>query len=290
MSNAPSTLAELVAPLSDAEFLALLRERKLTLLRRGNENRFSELLSWKALREMIDRGEYPRSSDHFRVAKESMPAPQNHWAIDGKVDVAKLEEHLADGYSVIITHVEPLVPALAVLCENVKSHVNETVYAGLIVTSGTDGAFKLHYDFEDLIIVQVEGTKRWQIFGPAVSNPIRGIPKPPAPGNAPIFDEVLQSGDVLFVPAGNWHHCEAGPGRSVHFSIFILPPAGWHAVRKAISPLISEEMFRLPLTRLRSASELATLEADVKKRLIEKIGQINLTEIISEWSKRDLNS
>jgi len=33
MSNLPSTLAELISPLPEAEFLQLLHERKLTLLR-----------------------------------------------------------------------------------------------------------------------------------------------------------------------------------------------------------------------------------------------------------------
>jgi len=97
------------------------------------------------------------------------------------------------------------------------------------------------------------------------------------------FDEVLQTGDVLFVPAGNWHHCEAGPGRSVHFSVFFLPPAGWHGVKRLVFPLIEEEMFRTPLTRLGRASELTALETEIKRRLIEKIGQLNLEELIANW-------
>ncbi len=286
MNNLPSTLAELVVPLPEAEFLELLHERKLTLLRGKNGDRYTELLGWNALRHMIERGEYPRGPDHFRVAKESISAPQARWTSEGRADVAKLEECLAEGYSVIATHIEPLFPPLAALCEDIRSRLREEVYAGLIVTSGKDGAFKLHYDFEDLIIVQAEGTKRWQIYGPAVSNPVRGLPRPSTPDSPPIFDEILQTGDILFVPAGNWHHCEAGPGRSVHFSVFMLPPTGWHGVKRIISPLIVEEMFRTPLTRLRTPSELAALEADIKNRVIEKISQLKLDEIIAKWGEK----
>jgi cupin superfamily protein len=285
MSNAPSTLTELVAPLPEPGFLQLLQERKLTLLRGGNAPAYAEILSWNALRHLIDSGEYPRGQDHFRIANESIPLAPDRWTNGGEADIAKLEACLAEGNSLIITHIEPFVPPLAALCADIKSRLKEQVYAGVIVTSGKDGAFKLHYDFEDLIIVQTEGTKRWQIFGPAVPNPIRGIPKQSAPENAPIFDEVLEPGDILFVPAGNWHHCEAGPGRSVHLGIFILPPTGWHGVRKLLSPLIAEEIFRTPLTRLASASELAALEADAKNRLIEKIGQLKFSELLSEWDK-----
>lgn len=283
MNSPPTTLAELVQPLSEAELLALLFERKLTLVRGKNGSCYTQMLGWNALRQMIGRGEYPRGADHFRVAKESIQAPPARWMTVGKPDPDKLEQCLAEGYSVIITHIEPFLAPLAAICAEIKARLREEVYAGLIVTSGKDGAFRLHYDFEDLIIVQAEGSKRWQIYGPPVSNPVRGLPKPALPDGPPIFDEVLQTGDILFVPAGNWHHCEAGPGRSVHFSVFMLPPAGWHGVKRLILPLIEEEMFRTPLTRLAGASELAALETKIKNRMIEKINQLKLEELITKW-------
>ena len=114
------------------------------------------------------------------------------------------------------------------------------------------------------------------------------MPKQSPPENAPVFDEVLQPGDFLFVPAGNWHHCEAGPDRSVHLGIFIIPPTAWHAVKAIASQALSEETFRTPLTRLEDASELAALEAELKNRLIEKIGQLKLNEFLTEWNRKAL--
>jgi ribosomal protein L16 Arg81 hydroxylase len=287
MRNAASTLEELVAPLTEAEFLSVLRERKVTLLRGANGDRYKALVGWEALKRMIERGEYPRGRDDIRVAKESARIPPERWTSKGKVDTAKLEECLASKFSVIITHIEPHIPTLAALCDNITSRLLEASFAGVIVTTGTaDGAFKIHYDPEDLIILQIEGTKRWQIYGPAVSNPVIGMPKQLPPESAPIFDEVLQPGDFLFVPGGNWHHCENGLSRSVHLGIFFVPPTGWHAVRALTSELLSEEMFRAPLTRLEGAAELAALEADVKNRLIEKIGQLKLNEFLGDWIKK----
>ena len=293
MSNAASILEELVAPLTEAAFLLLLSERKLTFLRGTNADRYTNLLNWEVLQRLIEQGEYPRGLGDFRLAKESVTVPADRWLtrskVDNtnKVDIAKLEEFLAIGFSLIITPIEQHVPPLAALCDDIRSRLFERIKVGVIVTTGTDGAFKLHYDPEDLIILQVEGTKRWKIFGPAVSNPIFGMPKQsPPPENAPIFDEVLQPGDFLFLPAGNWHHCENGPGRSLHLGIFFTPPTAWHAVRALISPLLSEEVFRTPLTRIEGASELAALEADVKNRLIEKIGQLKLNEFLAQWNKK----
>jgi ribosomal protein L16 Arg81 hydroxylase len=284
--TAASSLDQLVAPLTRDEFLSVFRERKLTLLRDAKGARYSTWISWDAIRRLIERGEYPRGRGDFRVSKESVMIPQARWSKDGKVDVGVLEECLAKGFSVIMSHIEPFVPPLGTLCADVKSRLSEVSYAGVIVTSGDDGAFKLHYDPEDLIIVQVEGTKRWQIFGPAVANPVVGMPKPAAPKAAPVFDEVLEPGDLLFVPAGNWHHCQAGPGRSVHLGLFFVPPTGYHAVKALASELLAEEVFRTPLTRLGAPAELAAIEARIKDRLVERVRQMKLAEFPAEWSRK----
>ena len=279
-----STLGELVAPLTEAEFLTSLRERRLVHTRSANKG-YAELMGWEAVKRLIQRGGYPRR-DYFRVLRESEQAATERWLIDGRIDLGRLEECLADGFSLIITHIEENVPFLGTLCQSISARLLETAYVGVIVSTCTEGALRLHYDFEDLIILQVDGRKRWQIFGPPVSNPVRGMVKPSPPqAAAAIFDEVLEPGDFLFVPAGHWHHCQTMSGRSIHLGIFFIPPTGWHAARALTSELLGDELFRTPLTRVEDASKLAALEAEVKKRLIEKISAMRLSEFPIEWSR-----
>jgi ribosomal protein L16 Arg81 hydroxylase len=293
-STTASPFQDLVAPLSEAEFLALLRERKLTFVRGSNQDRYSNLLGWDALQQMIERGEYPRGLADFRLAKESVNVPPERWLTknkadnSNKVDTAKLEEFLASGFSLIITPIDRHVPALTSLCANIRSRICEQIKVGVIVTASSSvGAFKIHFDPEDLIILQVEGTKRWKIFGPAVSNPVQGMAKQvPPPEEEPIFDEVLMPGDFLFLPGGNWHHCENGPGRSLHLGIFFIPPTSWHAVKTLTSNLVSDEMFRTPLTRLKDEAEFDALEAEVKRNLIEKISNLKLKEFLGQWNRK----
>ena len=283
--GALSPLDQLVAPLTQAELRAVFSERRLMHLRSVNDH-YAVWLGWEALRRLIERGEYSLERDHVRVSNESMTVPQRSWETDGKLDIAKLEDFLAKGFSLILTHIEPYVPPLAALCDQIKSQWSEASYAGVIVTSGTDGAFRLHFDFEDLIIVQIEGTKRWQIFGPPVSNPVRNMVKSvPPQDTSPIFDEVLEPGDRLIVPAGNWHHCQAGPGRSIHLGVFVIAPTSWDAVCALTAKLLTEEMFRRPLTRLNGPAETAALEAELKKGTIEKINQMKLDAFIAQWGK-----
>jgi len=243
---------------------------------------------------MIERGEYPRGLGDFRVAKESVTVPAERWLTrdtvsnKNKVDTAKLEQFLADGFSLIITPIDRHVPVLEALCAYIRSQISEQIKVGVIVTAcGSGGAFKIHFDPEDLIILQVEGTKRWMIFGPSVSNPVAGMPKPePPPQHTPSFDQVLEPGDFLFLPAGTWHHCENGPGRSLHLGFFFIPPTSWHAVKGLTSQLVSEESFRTPLSRLDDEAEFDALEAEVKRSLIEKVKGLDLKEFLGHWNRK----
>ena len=98
----PSTLEELVTPLSEAEFLSLLRARKLTLLRAPNADRYTGLLNWALLRGMLEHGLYPSDLVHLRLSRDSVNVPLERWfstnptGTGSKVDVAKVEAFLAE--------------------------------------------------------------------------------------------------------------------------------------------------------------------------------------------------
>ena len=294
MTTAELRFEDVIAPLSGAEFLVLLKDRKLAFVREGDTDRFSKVFGWTALQEMLECGKHPRGAADVRLTKESKTVPLERWLTKNpatntnKIDVGKVEEFLAAGFSLVVTPIEKYVPVLNALCIELRSRVSEQIKVGVIVTAcGTSGAFKIHYDPEDLIILQVEGTKRWRIFGPPVSNPVVGMEKPPPPPeDEPIFDEVLEPGDFLFLPAGTWHHCENGPGRSLHLGIFFIPPTSWNAVTAVTAQLVSQEMFRIPLTRLEDEEQLAALEAEIKRNTIEKINDLRLRDFLGQWNTK----
>lgn len=293
VKKAPSTLAELVAPLSEEAFMALLRERKLTFLRGVGADRYSSLMNWTLLVQMIADGQHPPSLAEFRLIKEGQIPPPDRWlkkkptGEGNMVDVPRFMAFMEHGFSLSVTRINDYAPHLKILTDSIRSTLREQIKVGAIVTTGTGGAFRLHYDPEDLIILQVEGRKRWKIFGPPVINPIVGAPPPAAPPeDTLIFDEILEPGDFLFLPAGNWHRCENESARSLHLGIFFQPPNGLDVIKSITSQLLSDAEMRLPLTRLDDASEISAFEADIKSRAIERISKLDLSEFFSNFERQ----
>jgi hypothetical protein len=293
VKKAPSTLAELVAPLSEEEFMALLRERKLTLLRGVGSERYASLLNWKSLLQMIEQGRHPPGLGDFRLIKESQIPPPDRWLKknpvgDGNVvDVPQLLAYLNHGFSLSVTGIDRYAPHLKSLCENIAATLREQIKMGAIVTTGTGGAFKLHYDPEDLVILQVEGRKRWKIFGPPVTNPVVGAPQPEPPSeDTLLFDEFLEPGDFLFLPAGHWHRCENASPMSVHLGFFFQAPNGMDVIKSITAQLLADDRLRLPLTRLDDVAELSAFEADIKTRAMERINGLDLRAFFAEFERR----
>jgi ribosomal protein L16 Arg81 hydroxylase len=275
-----SELKSLVYPLGEIEFLTLLRERRLTYLPGYGSPRFETLLNWETLNHLLDSATLPLNS--LRVMRESVPIPTNFYLKHGRVDPAALSKLLDQGTSLLFNQLDEHVPALRALCKNLERKTSERVSAAAIMTSGRGGALKCHYDPEDLVIIQIAGTKRWQVFDSPVVNPVSGLTKSPPEHLTPVFDQVLRPGDFLFLPAGYWHHCENGPHRSLHVVILFVPPNGRNLMKALVSELSSDETFRRPLTRHSSSEALAEHETALRARLIDAIHALSLDRFLRE--------
>lgn len=263
-----ASLEDLVAPLTEPEFLDLLRTRSIKFHRSPGENRYDGLLGWPSLRRMIETGAVPPEA--LRITKQAAVVPPFFYLENGKVNGEKIERLLSSGASLIVEALSPHVPALDALCASIRDRTAETIVAGAIATHGDGGALAYHYDEDDLFIVQLEGSKHWRIYGPPVQNPVAGMGISSKQQGEPVFDDVLRPGDFLFLPAGYWHQCENERDLSLHLGIFFKPHTAYYAVKALLPKLINEEIFRRPLARLEDPTDRTALEAEIRSRLIEQ--------------------
>jgi ribosomal protein L16 Arg81 hydroxylase len=284
MNSMISSLKELVSPLTEAAFLELLCARSLAFRRCPRRDRFQGLLDWNTLRATIENGTFPPTK--LRVTSKTEDVLPLFYLENGRVKAEHLAKLLRQGASLIVEPLDPYLPALDILCSDIRARTAEKIRVGAIVTTGNSGALKYHFDTDDLIIIQLEGSKRWKIYSPPVVNPLKK--ELLIPQGTPIFDDVMRPGDFLFLPAGYCHQCDNGPDLSLHLGIFFEPPTGYRIVKNLLPQLIEDEIFRIPLTRLSDAASRTALEAAIKSRLIEKFAKILSNELISADEKEKL--
>src|SRR5262249_6053463 len=210
-----STLQDLIAPLTEAEFLTHVRERTVAFVRTSEPNRFESLLDWDDLNYLIQNEVYP--IEELRV-RESIPIPTSFYINRGRLDSSAFSSLMNRGADLILNRLDKYVPRLSRLCQQLAEQTGEQVTAEAIVTSGNKDARQLDKT-KDICVLQIAGSKRWELCGAPIVSPLNDMSAPPTPQSAPFFDEVLNTGDFLFVPAGCWRRCENGPGRSLDVHI-----------------------------------------------------------------------
>jgi hypothetical protein len=273
-----STLADLVAPLSEEDFLGRLRERRLTYLPGAGGDKYSELLDWDTLSGVIQSGAYPDRT--LRVTRNGQRVPQMFYVENKKPSGPKLSRLMEQGASVIFTPLDPYVPQLQALCDGIKRRVPERIQVSGVATTGTGGALALHYDVYDVVVVQVEGTKRWFVHQSPVVNPFR-ISAELTPPTELVFDNVLHPGDLLLVPAGYWHRCENGPGRSLHGAVLFEPLSALKALLLLAGRMEEEDAFKRPLIRQGDGQAFAATEEALRARLIALVGELSLADLMA---------
>jgi ribosomal protein L16 Arg81 hydroxylase len=273
-----STLQDLIAPLSEASFLAHFRERTVAFVRTSEPERFETLLGWDELNYLIESGLYP--PEELRMCS-SMPIPTSSYIEQGRVDPAAFLSLMDRGADLIFNRLDKYVPSLFRLCHQIAEQTKEQVTAEAIVTSGMNCAWS-HVNMADVCVLQIAGRKRWELCSPAVVNPLVDKSVAPVSQRTSFFNDELTAGDFLFVPAGYSAHCHCESERSLHLCIAFEPPCGRDVLSWLISQLMTDDTFNRPLTRYADARALAAHETALKARLIEQVEAWSLANFLAE--------
>jgi hypothetical protein len=271
-----STLADLVAPLSEAAFIDQLRARTPLLQRGAGIGRYATLIDWTAFLVAVTNGTIP--ADRLRLTQGGKLLPNALYRHGDALKPRVVEQVMANAGSIMANRVEPYLASLTTLCANLGEVLGEHVSAGVIATVGPGGAFDLHYDDADLAILQIEGRKRWIIQGDPAVNPVSGLKAIPAdPDVPPECDVILEPGDFLFVPAGYRHRCENQDERSLHAGIFFWPLTVPRIFSLLRADVIADADQRRPLRA--GPTDTADEEAMLKDALIAQIRNLSLADL-----------
>ncbi|MFE2159889.1 JmjC domain-containing protein [Streptomyces lydicus] len=193
------------------------------------------LISFDTLNDLIatHRLEVPR----LRLSADSEMLPQHRYAapvttrrhtVWQRTHPAELHRCLAEGASLVIDAIDELHEPVSDLAQHLESWLHTHVQINAYASWSAQEGFGTHWDDHDVIVVQVEGSKHWRLYGPTRIAPMhRDTAQPEPPPEQPIADLVLEPGDVLYLPRGWWHAVAADQGvRSLHLTCGLTPHTG----------------------------------------------------------------
>ncbi len=226
-----ASLSRLVGPEAGDGFLADTFGRG-AFRRALPEGEASRLFSWRLLNQAL--AEHRLGPSRLKLEKggaevgkavfrERRPRPG---VALHDTDTAALYEHLRDGATLILDAVNELHPPLQRLCAGLAAEFCATSQANLYACWGVSQGFDVHWDDHDVFVVQVEGAKRWDLYGFTQAAPLRrDAPPAERPAHAP-EPMVLRAGDMLYLPRGYWHAAVGLGEPSLHLTIGLSRKVG----------------------------------------------------------------
>jgi ribosomal protein L16 Arg81 hydroxylase len=130
--------------------------------------------------------------------------------------------HLNAGATLVINRFELQSVAAQRLCAEVARFAAQPATSNAYVSFRGDGTFGKHWDTHDVFAIQLIGRKRWRIFAPTLPLPLgyqtseRSEQRCP---ETPVFECVLEAGDILYIPRGWWHLAIPLDEGSLHLSV-----------------------------------------------------------------------
>lgn len=259
----PRTLVDVLGPTGTENFLADDLGKNFRHFP-GSAGKFAPLLTWPDLNKIL--GLHQLDAPRLRLARDGQPIPAEsfinyHQARRlnspplTRLRSSELTEHLQNGATLILDAVDELHSPVAELAANIEKVLRARIQVNMYAGWRTSPGFDLHWDGHDVLILQISGRKHWKVYPMTREHPVQGDPKKENPPDTPLWEGMLEDGDVLYIPRGWWHVAVPLDEPTLHLTVGIHRATGldffsWYAGR-----LRSSRDVRSDLPRLGTASD-----------------------------------
>lgn len=272
-----SDISSLLAPHSPEDFIEAFVRKRRWFAKAPNPRRAESLLPRWMLDRLVVSNVLP--PERLLIMRNGvLVEPHQIRTDDGLLRHEAIESLMAEGVSFVVNGIDDEVPAIAQLCDSLERRIGHSTWVNAYATYGRGGALPPHYDDHDVLVVQVHGTKRWFGHGTPIPFPIERSPDGVDFG-PPVWEELVEPGDVLYVPRGEVHHTAVEGDLSVHLTLGIEPRRGIDLVSKVLEAATLEPLFREDVTRLGGREAQLAKERLLKDRMHALVEELKLDTV-----------
>ncbi|MFN2993188.1 JmjC domain-containing protein [Serratia plymuthica] len=217
-----------------------------------------DLLSWEDLNELLEKDiiDYPRvrlANDNNSLSRGYKGFITHTLSVTGDksphVNRYNLLKNLQNGSTLIIDRCQAFFKPVAIATEYFKEKLQCRSTANLYCAWSETPSFGNHFDNHDVIAIQIEGIKKWDIYRPTYPYPMlsdKSFNFSP-PQESPYMTVDLSPGQAIYLPAGYWHNVSTQSERSLHISFPIIRPRKIDVIRTFLDSLVRYEDMRKPI-------------------------------------------
>jgi Cupin superfamily protein len=134
-------------------------------------------------------------------------------------DKTQIQEALKSGAAILLEGIDILDPGINAFL----AHVDDAfpcVLANCVAFYSQKGqeAYHGHRDSDDVLVIQIDGQKTWDIYEPQQRRYLGNSPLAPSQMGKKLATLVMNPGDALYVKAGTPHQCRTPGAFSLHLS------------------------------------------------------------------------
>ncbi len=271
----------------ESDFVKHFCAKKMLHITQDDRTRFEHLLSWDMINRILS--ENLLDSKRFRLTRDGTDIPLAFYRDISNdrqpVIWSKAKDLVKQNASVVMNRVQDLSPAVRRLSCQIETALDQKVNVNGYMTFGSGGAFAMHYDPHDVLVLQLYGTKHWFLYEDPEPSPTyqekKTAPKP-APREV-AFETVLQPGDAIYVPRGHYHRAAVTDTHSVHLTFGIHTAKAMDFIDWIHTNLLTDELFRKDVLTIRGTDALVEQGQAIKDRLCDVINGASLPDFLDKW-------
>lgn len=216
-------LARLIAPLAREAFFETYFEKRhfhnpVPVAEVG------DLLSIERIDEIISDSELPPTSLTMAYSGRGVPLEEYTYG-NGTINRGAVLDLYRSGRTIVLPQMHFADGKLYSFCLALEREFGARVQTNIYLTPRESSGFGIHYDDHDVIVLQVSGRKKWEIYEPSSQLPYRGEKfdsNRDVPGKL-VEEFELEPGQSLYVPRGLMHRAQTvSDDSSLHITVGIL--------------------------------------------------------------------
>jgi hypothetical protein len=242
MASYLPSVSEILGPLSGASFLHSYHKKTpiylpltsiLTFLKEFNRTKLYGIITYRALGRRDLRVVRAGTTDTDRSIFSS----------SGEVIPTATLAAYADGCTVVVNNLQKYSSLIARIVRTFELSICQPIGANVYLTPPNTYGLAPHSDDHDVIVLQLEGCKNWEVFAPHSTLPLRGqhVDVKAHELAGPETSLCLQPGDALYIPRGYIHCAQTNDTHSMHLTLGISSYRKLDLYRTAIEIAANEQ-------------------------------------------------